>query len=81
MKLAFHRGALVLALLPLLLSTACRRSPKLHGEVMEGARKPELAGVNWDGHPYSLSDHRGKVGIVFFGYTYCPDVCPFTLAR
>lgn len=81
MKLAFRRGALVLALLSLWLPAACRRSPKFHGEVMEGERKPELAGTNWDGQPFRLSDHRGKVEIVFFGYTYCPDVCPFTLAK
>src|ERR1700680_4522118 len=25
-------------------------------------------------------DYRGKYMLVFFGYTYCPDVCPTTLA-
>ena len=25
-------------------------------------------------------DYRGKYTLVFFGYTYCPDVCPTTLA-
>ncbi len=29
--------------------------------------------------PYSLSDSRGKVVILFFGFTHCPDVCPNTL--
>jgi protein SCO1/2 len=28
-----------------------------------------------------LSDYRGKVVAVFFGYTFCPDVCPTTLAE
>jgi protein SCO1/2 len=32
-----------------------------------------------DGHPRSLSDFRGKVVVLFFGYTHCPDVCPTTL--
>ncbi|NBQ48793.1 MAG: SCO family protein [Sphingobacteriia bacterium] len=27
-----------------------------------------------------LSDFKGKVAIVFFGYTQCPDVCPTTLS-
>lgn len=31
--------------------------------------------------PMSLSDLRGKVVLVFFGYTSCPDVCPLSLAR
>lgn len=30
--------------------------------------------------PVSLSDFRGKVVLVYFGYTYCPDVCPTSLA-
>ena len=32
------------------------------------------------GKPRSLEDFKGKVVIVFFGYTHCPDVCPTTLA-
>ncbi len=31
--------------------------------------------------PVRLSDFRGKVVILFFGYTHCPDVCPTTLAK
>jgi protein SCO1/2 len=30
--------------------------------------------------PLALSDLRGKVVLMFFGYTSCPDVCPITLA-
>ncbi len=29
----------------------------------------------------SLADFRGKVVVVFFGFTHCPDVCPTTLAE
>lgn len=28
----------------------------------------------------SLADFRGKVVVLFFGYTHCPEVCPTTLA-
>ena len=28
----------------------------------------------------SIADYRGKVVVVFFGFTQCPDVCPTTLA-
>lgn len=30
--------------------------------------------------PVSLADHRGKVVILYFGYTFCPDVCPTSLS-
>ena len=33
-----------------------------------------------DGQPRSLADFRGKVVVLVFGYTHCPDVCPATLA-
>lgn len=29
---------------------------------------------------FSLSDQKGKIVLLFFGYTSCPDVCPVTLA-
>ena len=34
-----------------------------------------------NGQPFRLSDQRGKVVLVFFGYTHCPDVCPVTLSE
>ena len=33
-----------------------------------------------DGQAVSLSDFRDKVVLVYFGYTFCPDVCPTTMA-
>ena len=30
--------------------------------------------------PLSLHDYRGKLVLVYFGYTYCPDICPTSLA-
>ncbi|MFL6674657.1 MAG: SCO family protein [Massilia sp.] len=33
------------------------------------------------GKPRTLADFRGKVVVLFFGYTQCPDVCPTTMAE
>lgn len=32
------------------------------------------------GAPFGLDDLRGRVALVFFGFTHCPDICPTTLA-
>ncbi|KPQ31084.1 MULTISPECIES: SCO family protein [unclassified Halomonas] len=37
--------------------------------------------VDEDGQAVEAEDFLGKVTLVYFGYTYCPDVCPITLAR
>ena len=33
------------------------------------------------GRTRSLSDFKGKIVVVFFGYTQCPDVCPTSLSE
>lgn len=34
-----------------------------------------------DGNSFSLAQTRGKVVLLAFGYTYCPDICPMTMAE
>lgn len=34
-----------------------------------------------NGQPRSLQDFRGKVVVMFFGYTQCPDVCPTSMTE
>jgi protein SCO1/2 len=34
-----------------------------------------------DGKQVTAADYRGQVVMVYFGYTFCPDVCPTTLAN
>jgi len=43
------------------------------------ARRLDLPDL--DGKLRTLSDFRGKLVVVFFGFTQCPDVCPTTLAK
>jgi protein SCO1/2 len=40
---------------------------------------PNLVGSHGSAR-FNLKDHQGKVVVLTFGYTYCPDVCPMTLA-
>ena len=42
---------------------------------------PEIELTHADGSTFHLSDMRGRVVMLFFGYTSCPDVCPTTMAE
>ena len=73
-------------LLPLLLSAllaGCGGTPapkfKLTDVTGVGFGR-ELNLTDHNGKPRTLADFRGKVVLVNFGYTQCPDVCPTTLA-
>jgi protein SCO1/2 len=37
--------------------------------------------VDQDGRPFRLASLRGRVALVFFGFTSCPDVCPLAMER
>ncbi len=32
-----------------------------------------------NGSTFTLSDYQGQIVLVYFGYTFCPDVCPTTM--
>ena len=56
--------------------------PSFKGVDITGAEYARsLALTDADGQPRSLADYKGKVVLVFFGYTQCPDVCPTTMAE
>jgi protein SCO1/2 len=44
---------------------------------------PDLAFqlTNDEGKTVTAADYRGKIAVLYFGYTHCPDVCPLTLAH
>jgi len=56
--------------------------PSFKGIDITGAEYARtLALTDPDGQPRTLTDYKGKVVVVFFGYTQCPDVCPTTMAE
>jgi protein SCO1 len=68
--------------------TACDRLP---GAAPQASfRGVDITGANYanqlslkdvDGKVRSLDEFKGKVLVVFFGFTQCPDVCPSTMAE
>lgn len=62
------------------LVTGAAERPALRAGVFEPPRAaPELSLEASSGGPLSLAEHRGKVVLLGFGFTSCPQVCPTTL--
>lgn len=80
---AFTRRLIVfsLALLAALLVVALVRVATM--KPGEGGGAAAIGGaftaVNQDGQTVGDRSYRGKLQLVFFGYTFCPDVCPTEL--
>lgn len=56
-------------------------NPKFHNTDISGSGYGKTFRLtDQHGEERSLADFKGKVVTVFFGFTYCPDVCPTTLA-
>ena len=65
-----------------LASTASAPNAAFRGADITGADYGRtLALPDASGQPRTLADFKGKVTVVFFGYTQCPDVCPTTMAE
>jgi len=57
-------------------------TPQFKGSDITGTRLgKDLALTGTDGKAYTLETLKGKVSIVLFGFTQCPDVCPSSLAE
>ena len=51
-----------------------------HGTVLEPPLEvPVITGVDHRGDPFDSGSLEGRLQVVFFGYTFCPDFCPATL--
>ena len=55
--------------------------PRYHGTAFQQPRPvPSVTLTAHTGRPVSLQDLRGRVLLIYFGYTSCPDACPATMA-
>jgi protein SCO1/2 len=81
-RLRQRRPALIILSLAVLLALAgCARPYQYHGLLLDSPKPAaDFTLTGADGQPVSLSDLRGKLTVLYFGYTYCPDVCPTTLS-
>jgi protein SCO1/2 len=76
-------GALALLFAALVAAAGCGNDgPKFRSSDVTGAAfGREFALTDHTGKAVTLADYRGKVVVLFFGYTQCPDVCPTTLSE
>lgn len=63
--------------------TACSPKPEFKNIDITGGKAfgNDFSLLDSDGKVRTLADFKGKVVVMFFGYTQCPDVCPTTLTE
>lgn len=73
------RIPIILALVILVLS-ACQPYQFKGTEYLDPLPAPDFELVRADGGRLRLSHLQGRIALLFFGFTACPDVCPTTLS-
>jgi protein SCO1/2 len=62
-----------------------RMARKRIAEQTKGVGKPKIGGrfdlVDHNGQEFTNEDMKGKYGLVYFGFTHCPDICPDELDK
>ncbi|MGI4849535.1 MAG: SCO family protein [Janthinobacterium lividum] len=90
-----HLRCAVMLLVSMLALAACERRPADGREMVLAPAKSQFSNTDVTGLDYArdfaltdhngrartLADFKGKVVVMFFGYTQCPDVCPTTMAE
>lgn len=62
---------------------ACSQKPEFKNIDITGSTAfgKDFSLLDPDGNTKTLADFKGKVVVMFFGYTQCPDICPTTLTE
>lgn len=70
----------ILAAMLLIWAFAFNEPYQIHGsEIMPSIPAPAIQLARADGTAFDLTALTGKIVLIFFGYTSCPDVCPTTM--
>jgi protein SCO1/2 len=80
MKLKIALG-IVVVILGLAAGVYFLRPHTFHGSVIQSPDPAFNFKLSSSTGEISLSDYRGKLVVIYFGYTFCPDICPATLAN
>ena len=71
---------LILVMAFLLVSVACTHAYEFKGtQVDPPTPVPDFELMADNGQPFRLSESNSDITLVYFGYTFCPDVCPLTM--
>ena len=75
-------GGIVILLVVVAVVLSVTSKPSLRGAAISPAwHAPDIQLTDHNGQPFSLSNQRGKVVLLYFGYVNCPEECPLTMAH
>lgn len=81
MSIKSQRSSTLTLLVPLLTLLVSACSVAWNGTTYDPPRPAPNFSVNSsEGDSFTLTDQRGSIVLLYFGYTFCPDVCPATVA-
>lgn len=74
-------GGILLVFAALIVAYTLTQTYQFNGYILpEPVKAPETM-LRSENGPVRLGDFQGKIVLLYFGYTFCPDVCPTSLAN
>ncbi|MBI3151227.1 MAG: SCO family protein [Chloroflexi bacterium] len=80
-RLALLLGVILISIVIMVFGYRSFSSHKFSGEVLQQPMKIPPIVLRSDAGPVRLEDFHGKLILLYFGYTSCPDICPTSLAN